>query len=369
MKAVFTWLAPDAMQKENAVAALSAEERKKLLGQLDQASVGDLMQATAPEGGASASELKGAALTGRVRAIDGLLQGSGKDIATVLAGQLGNVANLSLETRLAILRFLRRDPPTDLGATARKYADSRVSSVYGSGLHLFGVAGDADSLRRELAGEAPSAEMDKEARQRDLALAVSLLDKPDLVEEGRRRVGAWNAQEKALLDAWTGGKPFSLARSEMPGLNADDLFQRVAWLAYLVRHEPTTYGAQFAREWLLTAEYQDYCSRSIDNLYPRMGEMSPADKKRAAVKDPSWRRLSVYLETLRAIAQPDMELLLVKNPEVAAAGLARAHFTLEFRATMNLLGAMDRGSEAGILERLTHAENRDLADFSAARLR
>ena len=62
-----------------------------------------------------------------------------------------------------------------------------------------------------------------------------------------------------------------------------------------------------------------------------------------------------------------MEQLLAKNPEVAAAGLARAHFTLEFRAAMNLLGTLDRPSESGILETLKHAENRDLAEFCAAR--
>ena len=65
------------------------------------------------------------------------------------------------------------------------------------------------------------------------------------------------------------------------------IFSAAVPLAYLVRYEPATYGAQFAREWLLTAQYQDYCARSINNLYPRMGDMSPADKQRAAIKDPS----------------------------------------------------------------------------------
>jgi len=183
------------------------------------------------------------------------------------------------------------------------------------------------------------------------ALSLALLKTPDRVDEGKAKVAAWNASEKQVLDQWTGGKGFSPAAPELPGLDADSLFQRVAWLDYLSRFDAADYGAPFARQWLMLDQYQDYSWRSLGN-------------KRAG----DWKRMAACLGRLRDLTRPDLMALAQSNPDGLAAGFAQAHFTSEYWEAINVLGALDRKASVKILTRLKTASNPDLAAFATARL-
>jgi hypothetical protein len=166
--------------------------------------------------------------------------------------------------------------------------------------------------------------------------------------------------------SYTDGAAFSLAAPEVPCLDAEALFQRAAWLAYLARQDAKTFGPQFAREWLMTAQYQDYCDRTIGNLWPE--HPTPADVRRAKLLTTGWQRLRVYFGRLRDLTAADAEALARKNPDLAAEGFARAHFTLEYRVAMNLLGNLPRrDAAAAVCDKLRRAANPDLATFAAAR--
>ena len=204
--------------------------------------------------------------------------------------------------------------------------------------------------KQDLNSPLPAPELDARGRMYAEILALPLVQTPDRVEEGRKRVTQWNASEKDVIDKWTDGKGFSPAAPELPGLDAESLFQRVAWLAYLSRHDPGTFGAQFAREWLMTGVYQDYCWRTIGNKRPG-----------------DWARLAASFGRLRDVTRPHVEALLKADPDAIAAGFGQAHFTKEVHAAINFLGDQDRVATAGLLAKLKTASNRDLAAFAAAR--
>jgi len=375
LRAVFAWLAPDALQTQPSTApALSAAEAKKLLDQLEgdamEDAVAGLDEGTAATGRKPAKGSK----KDRVALIERALLAGGAEITAALAEQLATVSDLPLDTRWAVLDFIRAQPPAKLADIGRRCLGSKESQIRGCGVQMLALAGDA-AFAKEVTGPAPAMETDPQGRGRDLALALAFYSKPDLVDEGRRRVQAWNAKENEVVQKWTGGKGFSLAAPEHPGLDAEALFQRVAWLAYLGRHTPPRPpldkggngggGAQLAREWLMTAQCQDYCDRSTRALYG--DHMTQAEKKRAEIKGQEWARFRAYFGRLRELTRADAEALVKQNPDLAAEGFAKAHFTLEFRTCMNLLGGFDRGATASILTKLKKAENADLAEFAAAR--
>ncbi|MGD0090930.1 MAG: hypothetical protein ABSE73_13515, partial [Planctomycetota bacterium] len=374
LHAVFAWLAPDASKVQpRAAPELSAAEARKLLDQLEGDSMEDavagLEKDTAgvgglPAAGGAGGGVTGAALRKRVASINRALQASGKEAAGVLAQQLATVSALPLDTRWAILDFLRAQPPAQLADMGRTCLAAKDSGTRGCGMQVLALAGDA-AFPKELAAPAQAMETDPQGLSRDLALALVLYAKPGLVDEGKRRVLAWNAKENEAMLKWTEGKGFSPAAPEHPCLDGETLLQRVAWLAYLSRHEPASFGTQFAKEWLMCSEYQDYCDRSQRNLWS--DHMTAADRKRAEIKGPEWQRFRAYFGRLRELARPDVEALVKNAPEVAAPGLAKAHFTLEFRSCMNLLGGLDRAASGAILEKLKKADNADLAEFAAAR--
>ncbi|MCY3019316.1 MAG: glutamine amidotransferase, partial [Planctomycetota bacterium] len=365
LRAVVAWLAPDALQTQAAAApALSAGEARKLLDQLE----GDAMEDAAAgldEGTAAAGRKPAkSSKKDRVALIERALQGRGAEIAAALAEQLATVSDLPLDTRFRILDFVRAQPPPKLAGIARRCCESKESPIRGCGMQILALAGDA-AFPKEMTGPAPGLETDPQGRTRDLALALVLYSKPDLVDEGRRRLQAWNARENEVMRKWTDSKGFSPAAPEHSCLDAEALFQRVAWLAYLSRHDAKAAGAQFAREWLMTAQYQDYCDRSARNLWS--DHMTAVDKKRAEVKGQEWQRFRTYFGRLRELTRPDIEALVKQSADLAAEGFVKAHFTLEFRTCMNVLGSFDRQATSAILERLRKADNADLAEFAASR--
>lgn len=373
LRAVLSWLAPDALKTEPPPPPpVSAADARKLLEKLEAESLDDAL-ADLEKGGTGGlvpgaalppdREIKGEALKKRLEVIERAWQAGGPEVAAALAGQLA-LSALPFETRCAILDLARQHPPKSLAETAKRCLAAKDSGVRGCGCQLLALAGDA-AFAREMTGPAPAMDTDPLGRGRDLALALVQFRQPDLVDEGRRRVDAWNAREREAMLKWTGGQGFSMAAPEHPCLDAEALFQRVAWLAYLTRQDAKTFGAQFAKEWLMTAQYQDYCDRSARNLYS--DHMTAVDKKRAEVKGQEWQRFRAYFGRLHELTRPDIEALVKQNQDLAAEGLAKAHFTLEFRACINLLGGFDRAATAGILEKLKRAGNADLAEFAAAR--
>jgi hypothetical protein len=373
-RAVFAWLAPEAgtVAPPSARPDLSAQLKTLAADTDTDVSIREDKNTDEPdaedEGGPDnvGLILDDKSLKKRTGLVTQLLRGEGSEIALALAEQAIKVGNLPDGIRTQMLDFTgRHRPAKGLEVIATSALASTNPSARSVALQVLGIAGGPAFFKA--VKNPPNAEVTNPFdRDRSLAFGVAYCTTPDLVEEGRRRVAAWNAQEKAIFDKWTRGKGFSLAAPAHPGLDAEALFQRVAWLAYLRRHDPTTYGAQFAREWLMTAQYQDYCERSTQNLWSR--GMTPDQIKRAKSKGEEWARLRASFGRLRTLTKPDIEAMLKTQSDLVAAGFKHAHFTLEVRAAMNLLGDLDRTATAGLLEALKSAENADLAEFAAARL-
>ncbi len=352
-RAVFAWLAPEAGKVGPPRSGIAADEVKKLTQRLEQKALGDLgdLGTPAPSVERAAKGRNKPVEDERVATLRRLLSAPAAALdSTVLLDQLLMAGGLPDDVRWGAIDGVLARPPANLAdriKTGLKHQDNAVRQI---ALQCLGTV-DPAALARELNGSSQSPEVDALGRMYALTLALPLAKTPELVEDGRRLVMQWNASEKDVIDKWTGGKGFSPAAPELPGLDADSLFRRVAWLAYLSRYDAKSFGAQFVREWLMTGPYQDYCWRSIGN-------------KKAG----DWARLAAYLGRLRDLTKPDVEALLKAQPDAVAEGFGRAHFTLEFREAMNVLGAQDKATTAGILAKLKTASNPDLAAFAAARL-
>jgi len=374
LHSLFIWLAPKAMASETRPSPITAEETKKLIDLLEKESVafdlekpadgvaglieGEKLEKPAPE-------LSAAEKAKRLAAIDRLLWSNGKEVAAALAEQLAIIADMPLKMKVEIIDFIRRSPPANLTAVAKRCLASQEPAVRGSGMQLHAIAGDSafcEQLRNALAAK----NINKDC-SRDLAPAIALFQKSDLCEEGKRLLQEWNKIEAEGRQQWTGGKPFSLAAPHHPFLDAETTLQRIAWLAYLSRYEPGVFGEQFCREWLMITQYQDYCDRSISNLYNPYG-MTAAQKKYAASKESDWRQLRAYFGWLRDLTMLDVENMILNHPEQASASLAKAHFTHEVRSAMNILGNLKRTAAWPVLEKMQKAQHADLAVFVRSRL-
>jgi hypothetical protein len=202
-------------------------------------------------------------------------------------------------------------------------------------------------------------------RRRDLALAVALYPDPDLVGEGRRRVEEWNEQDARARENFARMVAPDMAMLETsPCLGAERIFARVAWLAYLSRHEPETYARPFLREWMMSRQYREYCGRTISY---EIGQ-NKLEGARADLVRESWRDLSRRFGALQELSRPDVHVLLERTPENAAQVLKTARFTREIQTVRNLMGSVDPGESVRVLRGLRGAERASLAAFAAARL-
>lgn len=353
--AVLRWLSPQAGTVGPVRSSTTAEEARELTRRLEQDAMSDLGPGT-PAMPSPASRGRGKPAEGAsVTALRKLLAAPAEAVdSTVLMEQALSVAGLPDDVRWAVLDRVLARPPAALGERVKAGLSSADSALRSVALQCLGAV-DAAALLREVKGAGAALQVDAGGRFYALTLAIPLVRTPELVDEGRHRVTQWNAAEKLVMDQWTGGKGFSPAAPELPCLDAESLFQRVAWLAYLSRHDPAAFGAQFIREWLMTGVYQDYCGRTVSNGQQRN------------LKSGDWVRLSAHWGRLRDLTRADVERLIKSNPQVAAEGLGRAHFTREVQAAVNVLGGEDRTATAAILARLRTAPNRDLAAFAAAR--
>jgi hypothetical protein len=379
-RALMAWLAPAARQAAEpappAAAALAADVRAlcdQLLADrlLDDASGTGASPATAgpDDGGAKETQLAGERLKQRLEDIRRLLAAPASPlVAAALAEQLATVGALPRETRWAMLDHVRRRVPADVVTVARRVERSRNAKIRQCAYQLAALANGpafADWMR----GEARPDDSDPGGRQRALALGLVWHRQPDLAAVGRKRVEAWNAKERATMLSYTGGKGFSMAAPEHPCLDSDELFERAAWLAYLSRQDPKTFGAQFAREWLMLAAYEEFCDRTVASLWD-VRNPTAAQKAKIQVAGEVWQERKAGFRRLRDVAQNDVLALVRSHPEAAADGFCRAHFTAEYRTCLNVLGDFASNDVLTILKALAKAgANPDLARFAADRLR
>ncbi|NQT20448.1 MAG: hypothetical protein HQ592_12130 [Planctomycetes bacterium] len=383
--AVLRWLAPAAAAVRPRGALVTPDEIASLRDQLE----GDLMEdlldeamAAEPDllggadvgpggasGGADVAELAGPALKERARVLRRVLRGDGPEISTLLARQLAAVANLPPRLRFDMLEFIRRNPSPAAAEAARKCLRARDPAVKASGYQLLALAGDG-SLRRHLESPAPALELRPADRFRALALAVALYEKDDLVDLGRTRIASWNAAEASARDTYTDGKGFSMAAPEIPCLDSEGLFARVAWLGYMVQSEPEAYARQFAREWAMLAQYRDLCDRTSVNLWFGISQSpsTPAERQRVKQRTEELAAFRDLLAWLERITEPQLAAILRSHPQQTAEGFARARFLQEAKQVINALAAIPPQETRTHLEILQQARLPLLRAFATARL-
>ncbi len=373
-EAVMLWLSPDALKNVPPVAADAKTILKDLDSQGDDAALEDLEKADGgadlklPDAGTAtgAAELKGEALKKRLALIDRAFLAGGPEIAAALTGQLASVSNIPLDKRMKIVSILHRERPAKAAANGRSAVASKDGIIQANGYILLALAGDPEFVKLavkppDLPGETADAKLE---RLRDLSLAVALYPRPDLVEEGKRRVEAWNKQEADIRAKFAKQiLPDSAMLETNPYIDAESTFARIAWLAYLSRHEPKAYLDQFIHEWLRSALYQDYCGRSLGNLQ----ELKTIGKAKLAAATASWTSLSERFAALREMTQPDVEALISKSPAESGAAMAKIRFTPDFRTVLNLMGSIGRKEAQSVVTPLAASTNRDLAEFANAR--
>lgn len=198
---------------------------------------------------------------------------------------------------------------------------------------------------------------------RDLAMAMALYAKTDLAETGRRLVEGWDKREtdvRAEFAKVCGPDTEMLDTS--PTLEAESIFARFAWLAYLSRLDPKAYGEPFLREWLRVQLYADYCGRTRDYLIHDR-------KMNGAQAKTRWNDLAERFVDLQELTRSDAEAVLAKSPESAATALANAHFMPEAHTAINLIGSLDRAAVTSVFTAVKSYRNADLAAFAAERQR
>jgi hypothetical protein len=343
--AVMRWLAPEAgLQGKPRPAGIDAAEAKRLLAGLGQGAEEDALGGGKPAKKPVAKPAKGSDAFAVVEQL--LSAPAGSVDAAVLLAHVATIGMNDVQT-YRVAAWLLANPPADLPARAAAMAEGKDAGMRFLGLQL---TTDAAAWRTARNAGAPPAETQR--RLYALTQALPLVAGKDLLEDGRAVLATWNAEEQRVRDAWTGGKGFSVAAPELPCLDAEALYARIGWLAYLARQAPDEFGPQFIREWLMIAVYQDYCGRSA-------GTKRPGD----------WSGLRAALGRLRDVAAPGVERLRDANPKAFAEGCARLRYTREYLAARNLLGDITPAAGRTILERLRSASQADLAAFAAARSR
>ena len=208
-------------------------------------------------------------------------------------------------------------------------------------------------------------EAEQRQEQRDGMLAIATLQTPDRVEEGAKKVAAWNRQESDGMKAFAkinGDDTAILAAARC--LDAEATFERLGWLAYLARHRRAEHGREFLREWLLARQYADECYRTSGNLIDK----DKLEGRRAELVSGKWNDLAARFYALQEAATADAEAIVRSMPKEAAEVLAAARFAPPRHAAMNLLGRIDSAESRDILERLAADAHPDLAAFARARL-
>ncbi|MBS3764050.1 MAG: hypothetical protein KGZ25_12195, partial [Planctomycetes bacterium] len=379
LKSAMGWTAPGAGEVEapekvadteyllDKLGSTSLDSELDDLGGLDGETGGAGLGLPGEKDSGAGTELEPEKLKKRIGLINKALEAKGPKIASALATQLATVTNLPLGLRLRIVSFLQQERPGNAAKLAQKALSTASSRLHGNAYLLLALAGDVSF--RKILSNPPSLRLETRAdareRRRDLSLAIALYPKADLVEEGREKVKKWNKEEARTRAAYARRLgPDTAMLETSPCLGAEKIFARLAWLAYLSRHEPATYAEQFVTEWVMVRQYQDYCARTRSYM---IGQNKLEGAKAAAVRR-NWRHLSRRFASLQELTRHDIERLLEEMPTETVSALKGARFTREIQTIYNLLGSVAPESSAKILQDLQGATRGDLATFAAARL-
>jgi len=374
MRAVIGWLTPSA----NAVEAKAADhvDYAALVKTLEAETANDVSVETVkagdpddPEGGEAGDGDPGVALDAktlkkRIIELRQLLPGEGKDITLAFAGQLAKINNLPTDLRRDLLEAVRRNPSPTIADAARRALACHNDILRENGMQLLAISGDAGFV--ELANNPPhGGTFAAITHARALACAAACYPRANLLDLARGKVNAWNKTDLANKMEYTKGKEFSLAAPEQPCLEAETLYQRIGWLAYLARQDTAAFGPQFAREWLLIGQYCDYADTCRDGLWADKIMTQQQKMKKAEV-------FNEYIDAIRWLSRvtaPTVEWLLKEHPEQLAAGFAHAHFLHEVDRAVNLLSRYPAHDTKSILTVLATAQQPQLNTFATARLK
>jgi hypothetical protein len=211
----------------------------------------------------------------------------------------------------------------------------------------------------------PKTEAERRQEQRDGMIAIAALATPDRVDEGTKKVAAWNRQESDATKAFAQFNGDDTAILDAARcLDAEATFERLGWLAYLARHRRAEHGRAFLREWLLAGQYADECYRTSANLIAK----DKLEGRRADLVSTKWHDLAARFNAMQEAMAADAESLVRSMPNEAADVLAAARFTQPRHAAINLLGRIEPAATREILERLAAEAHPDLAAFARARL-
>lgn len=380
--AVMRWLAPTALEPAPQPKLPTPEQLAALVGKVQKeqgnAALDDLLDggqskspasSLAPDGALSggAKPLDEKTLAERLAVIDTLLAVRRPDAALVLADQLVDVPNLPDDVRDRILVALAEQPSPQFVSAAQRAMASRNVPLRGAGYALLSLAAGPEFAVLASDG-VPKATAEKIELDRYLALAVALYPKKDLIDVGRGRLARWAEQEETKKSAYTGGGEFSMASPRVPCLDSETLVQRAGWLAYLARFDPDAYGAQFAHEWALLAQYQEYCNITEAGIWSSLRNATVAQRATARLEVAQVQELRRMLGKLRAFTQPRLDWLLAKHPELVGKGFAQAHYRLEAEAGADYLARQPVAVARPALERLRDATHPVWKRFAEARL-
>ena len=378
-EAVVRWLAPNALDKPSVARGARPGQETALptLRRLAEQEEADAIlksppaEAGAPGAGADAPMPEPASLAAAGGVVDTNAVAVLTDVLTLPASDALDRLLLHFclgrrqfpdDLRWRLLDRMRGLPVDVLRSAGREALASKDMAAQGMALQALALAG-APEFAAELSRTVDGLEETLLSRERALALGVALYKGPDLATEGKRRLAAWDADEAALKQRYTGGKEFSLEAPEVPLLDSETLFQRVAWLDYLARQDPVAYGARFVRQWMMLAHYRVYCDRTIGNLWDNK-QIAPGVRRTQVA---SFARLRACIERLQDQTKPDLLALAESKPDMVAAGFRKAHFTAEYRAALNIIGLLSAPAAATVWDGLQGAYNMDLAELAAAR--
>ena len=374
MRAVIAWLAPSAYTVDTKTG--EHMDYAMLLKTLATDAANDVSVETVkagdpddPEGGEAGDGDPGVALDAkllkkRVAQLRQLLPGEGVEFGLAFAGQLAKINNLPRDIHDDLLAAVRRNPSPGLAEIAKRALASHNDLLRENGMQLLAISGDAGFAA--LANNPPHAgTFSAVTDARALACAAACYTRADMLDTACGKVNAWNKTDHDNKMEYTKGKEFSLAAPEQPCLDAEILYQRIGWLAYLCRQDPATWGPQFAREWLLIGQYIDYANVGRDNLWGDKVMTQQQKEKKAQV----FQDYINALHWLDRVTTPTTEWLLKEHPEQLAAGFMHAHFLHEVDRAVNLLARYPARETKSVLAALATAQQTQLATFAGARVK
>ena len=380
--ALLRWLTPEAAKPGDPRRRKQDAERiEQIREELEQSVAGDLFaeeKGDGPEdelgpgsggkGRVPARTLDDATLKRRVELIQEILeQDKAEATSALIAEQLARVANLPFDLRGRMIDFVRVSPPRELTAIADRCARSEDAGIRGIGCQFLATT-DSPSFARLAQAGPELTDTEVGDRGRYVSLAALMYTEDDLRDVGARLVREWNETETGIKERYTENRGFSQAAPEQPCLDSESLLCRIGWLGYMTRWESRRYAAQFAREWAMVAQYEEYCLLSMSGAWRGMETASPSERTRIKETCKSIASLKLFFARMGEVAEPQLRVALRSHPEEVAAGFASVGFILAAKRGINFLGQFPATETRTALVKLKTARQPALASFALARL-